>query len=131
MTEQEEKENLIKLRRLFRNPQGNWAEVEKRCKSINSLAALVQSLTEDLIKANNKLEREILEAYELAPLKDSLYYDCPIGPAKQTLYLRMFLKKLGWDGIRDVWVEPVAIQEFAKHIKEGTRWLLKFKDKSV
>jgi hypothetical protein len=112
---------------MHRNQNGDWKKVEKQVKEILTYADVVQSLAEDLVKADAKLKLLLLEAYKDAPITDCLFYDSPISPDKQTYNLRAYLRKLSWPGIRDIVTEPIAIPAFADTIKDGCRWLLKFK----
>jgi hypothetical protein len=123
MTEQSD----VLIRRLHRNKDGDWSKVEKTVKEIITYAQVVDDLTNDLMKADQKLKELMLEAYRSAPTVDCLFYDSPIAPNKQTLNLKLYLRKLGWDGIRDVYVDPTRIPTFADVTKEACRWLLKFK----
>lgn len=122
------KQELIITRRLFRNPQGDWKKAEKLAKEIMTYAQVVDGLAVDLVKADRHLRQLQLEAYQAAKAVDSLFYDSPVSPARQTMHLKMYLKKLGWDGIRDLHTPSVSIEAFTKNMVEATRWLLKFKD---
>jgi hypothetical protein len=114
------------LRRIFRNDKGDWKKLEKQIKEINTYAEVVQGLADDLVKAETRLKALMLEAYQLAPKVDCLFYDSPISPDKQTFFLRSYLKKLNWSGVRDIMVDPNRIKPFADNVKEGCKWLLKF-----
>lgn len=126
MTEVEPQKGDVFLRRIFRNKDGDWKKLEKQIKEINTYAEVVQGLAEDLVKAEAKLKLLTLEAYQLAPKVDCLFYDSPISPDKQTASLRAYLKKLGWSGVRDIWMDSIKIQPFAATVKDGCRWLVKF-----
>ncbi len=125
MTEQKE---LVSLRRLFRNEKGDWKETERLIKEITTYAKVVEDLASDLVKADKKLSELTLEAYKIAPKTDCLFYDSPLSPAKQTFHLKLFLKKLGWNGVRDVFMNDLEIQPFTKQMKDACRWLVKFKE---
>lgn len=113
--------------RTFKNEKGNWKDAEKLVKEINSYAEIVDSLAKDLVKANKKLLEMALEAYKTAPEIDCLFYDSPLSPSRQSLNLRLYLKKLGFDGIRDVVVNNYDISDFSECVKDGGRWLMKLK----
>lgn len=121
-------EEKIIIKRLFKNPNGDWKKLEKKVDEIQIMADVVQGLAEDLVKAEAKLRVLTLDAYHLAPKTDCLFYDSPVSPDKQVLSLKMYLKKLGWSGVRDVWVDAITIKPFSETVKEGCRWLLKFKN---
>ncbi len=116
------------IRRLFRNPNGDWRKLEGQVKEIMIWADTIEGLANDLAKADKKMKDLCLVAYENAPKKDTLYYDSPLSPAKVTMYLKMHLKKAGWEGVRDIHVDTSLIEPFTKTMREATRWLLKFKD---
>lgn len=118
----------IITRRLFRNHGGDWKKVEKMTKEIETYAQVVDDLAKDLVKADAKLRDLMLAAYKEVPKTDCLFYDSPVSPSRQTLHLKCYLKKLGWDGVRDVMTASIAIEPFSKNIKEAMRWLLKFKN---
>jgi hypothetical protein len=123
MTEQTD----VVVRRLHRNKDGDWAKVEKTAKEILTYAKVVEDLANDLVKADAKLKILMLEAYKDAPCVDSLFYDSPVSPDRQTLALKLYLKKLNWPGVRDVIVDTTRVQDFSETMKEAVRWLLKFK----
>lgn len=107
---------------------GDWTKIEKLKKDALAQADEIEKLCKDLIKADKKLKDMILEAYATTPSTDSLFYDSPLAPSRQSLYLRAFLKKLGWEGARDVHMDIDKIQDFSKAIKDGFAWLAKFKN---
>ncbi len=132
MAEEMAPQRDIITRRLFRNSNGDWKKLEKLTKEINALAEEMDQMAIDLVKSDSKLKDLMLEAYQIAPETDCLFYDSPVAPNRQTLYLKMHLKKIGWDGVRDVSVSSISIEPFSRMIKDGCRWLLKFKnDKTV
>lgn len=127
MGQQVEKSDVV-IKRLFRNKDGDWKKLESKIKEMNAYGDVIQSLIEDLVKAEAKLKILSLEAYHLAPKTDCLFYDSPVSPDKQTLAIKLYFKKLGWSGIRDVWMDAPSIQLFSETVKDSCRWLLKFKN---
>lgn len=116
------------LRRVFRQYNGDWAKCEAATKDIIKLGNEIESLASQLIEKDRELRLKTLAAYELAPKKDALYYDSPLSPSHQTLNLRVFFRKLGWDGIRDIHLDHDKLTSFASQVKDGCKWLLKFKE---
>lgn len=115
------------VRRVHRNNDGSWDKTEKHIKEALTYAKVVEDLANDLVKADAKLRNILLEAYKEAPMTDALFYDSPISPDKQTLNLKIHFKKLSWPGIRDVIIDVTRAQNFSDTIKDGCKWLLKFK----
>lgn len=113
--------------RRFINQKGDWKKLEKLTKDISALADSMQNQVKELVKADTKLKQMQLEAYQLAPQVDCLFYDSPVAPSRQTLYLKMFLKKCGWDGARDIFMDESLPETFSSRIREGCAWLLKFR----
>ncbi len=126
MAEVPVKETII-LRRTFDNPEGDWVKAEKMCREINSQAKLVEDRIKSLVEEDMKLRNLILQAYKMTPKIDCLFYDSPVAPSRQTMYVKMTLKKFGWDGVRDTFSNLMLFEGIAREIKDGTRWLLKFK----
>jgi hypothetical protein len=118
---------VARIGRNFQNSKGDWEKLEKLSKEISTYADVIDGLCKDLVEANTRLRKLMVDAYHLSPEIDCLFYDSPISPAKQSLHLRAYLHKLGFDGIRDVITNPVDIKPFSFHIKEGVQWLLKLK----
>ncbi len=115
-------------RRRFRSENGDWKKLESVTKEIIILSESIEAQIEKLIKDQHKLQRLSLDAYNLCPSKDCLYYDSPVSPSKVLLYFKLQLRKSGWDGIRDIYTPTVSIEPFSKMMKDACRWLLKFKD---
>lgn len=124
MTAQARKE--VMLRRIFRNENGDWDKLEKHLVQVQTYAKVVDDLAKDLVTADAKLKTLLLEAYQMAPMVDCLFYDSPVSPDRQTLALKSYLKKLNWSGIRDIFTESIEIKKFSDTIKDGCRWLQKF-----
>ncbi len=116
------------LRRSFRNDGGDWKKTEALLKEAITYAEVIEGLANDLITADVKLKELLLAAYKTAPIVEGLYMDCPVSPNWQITHLRLYLKKLGWAGVRDVITPTVSIEPFSKQIKDAAKWLLKFKD---
>ena len=126
VTGKDELNNTVFLRRMFRNKDGDWTKLEAKCKEIQTYAQVVQELADDFVKAETKLKLLMLEAYQLAPVVDCLYYDSPVCPDRMTTHIKAYLKKQKWSGIRDVWIDHDKIRPFADHVREACKWLLKF-----
>lgn len=120
-------DNLV-ARRLVRHQDGDWNKLEKLTKEIIKQAEMIEGFCEKLAKEDQRLRILCADAYALAPKVDCLYMDSPIAPHKNTFHIKAQLKKFGWDGIRDVMIENILIESFAKVMKDNCRWLLKFKD---
>lgn len=121
----------VAVKRAFRNSDGDWEKIKKLQKEICNSAETLEQLVKDLVAEDKKLKALQLEAYKLAPAVDCLFYDSPMSPAKQTFHLKAYFKKMGWDGIRDVFVPTVGIDDFSKVIKDGCSWLVKFKSETI
>lgn len=115
-------------RRLFINKDGDWKKLESLTKEIIETATSIQNQAQGLVRADAKLRALQLEAYQLAPKVDCLFYDSPVSPSRQTLYLKMHLKRIGWDGVRDVFINEMLQVNFVSMIKDSCQWLLKFKN---
>ena len=126
MRETIDKETVVK--RALRNPNGDWNKLETLTKEIIKQGQLVENLCEKLAEADNRLKILCRDAYALAPAVDCVFMDSPIAPHKHTFFIKAQLKKAGWDGIRDVSIESIMIEPFSKIVKDGCKWLLKFKD---
>lgn len=124
---QEHANVVARVGRFFQNSHGDWEKLEKLTKEITTYADVIDGLAKDLVEANARLRKLLVEAYHLSPEIDCLFYDSPISPSKQTLHLRAYLSKLGFDGIRDVITNPNDIKPFSFHIKEGVQWLMKLR----
>ncbi len=124
----EEKKKEVFLRRVFRHQGGDWDKTEKLTREIMATAQEMEAFATKLMAADAKLKKLQLQAYETAPIVDALYMDSPISPGKQVRFLELQFRKLGWDGIRDVHVDPALLEPFTKHVKLACKWLLKFKD---
>lgn len=116
--------------RRFKNPKGDWLKLEKTLKEADNYTRVIEELADDLMKAHKKLTELKLEAFNLCPETDALYLESPVSPYQQTLHLKLYLKKLGWDGIRDIYVATASIRNFTDYTKEALSWLLKFKPKT-
>jgi hypothetical protein len=121
------KQPEVIVRRLQRNDKGDWKRVEEKVKEAKILADVLEGLLKDVVKADAKLREALLDAYRVAPEVDCHYMDSPIAPSRQVYALKAYLKKLGWDGIRDMHTLSVNIQDFSAAMKEASSWLLKFK----
>lgn len=120
------------VRRVHRNASGDWKKVEAKVKEIKAVAETIETLAKDIVKADKQLRELLLEAYTITPAIDSLFYDSPIAPQKQSYYLKAFLRKLGLDGIQGIHTPTINIVDFSKCIKDGCNWLMKFKsDKTI
>ncbi len=128
MRAEEAAANKIRLRRLFKNPKGDWNDIEKRTKEIMVWAETLEGLTNDFIKAQKKITELCHQAYELTPKKDVLYYDSPVSPSKIELYLKEHMKKSGLTWFRDIYKYDDKMETFTQVMKSACRWLLKFKD---
>lgn len=114
--------------RRFNNHAGDWKKAEKFAKEAMGYSEIAEKHFNDGMAAFEKMKASQLEAFKATPVTDALYNDSPISPYKQTLYLKMHLKKLGWDGVRDVLTPSISIQLFSEMVKDSCKWLLKFKE---
>lgn len=114
--------------RTFQNDKGDWVAAEKKIKEAISYAQVVDQMAIDLEKANQKVKDLLLDAFKVTPETDCLFYDSPISPSRQVLYLKSFLVKLGFEGIRDVTTSHEDIKPFSAMIEDGCAWLMKFKN---
>ena len=110
-----------------KHDKGSWDKTEKLLKDIKVFAEVLEGLEKDRIEAYKKLQALILEAYNTAPGVDCLFYDSPLAPNRVLYLLKAFGKKLGFDGITDIFTPSIEIKDFKKGIEEGCDWLLKFK----
>lgn len=116
-------------RRLFKNADGDWKKVEALTREILKESENVQKHAELMVTAYQRVGRLVLEAYKIVPKTDALYLDSPLSPHRQSAFLKQFLKKLGLDGFsRDVVTPDILIMPFIKQMRDGCRWLLKFKE---
>lgn len=118
----------VVVRRTFKNETGDWKKMDPLVKEILTYGKVIDDLARDLVTADRKLRELMQQAYKTAPRVDSLFIDSPAGPQRQTYALKAYLKKLGWDGVRDVITPTIAIDEFQKAVKDGVTWLLKFRN---
>lgn len=116
------------LRRLFRNPKGDWKKTEKLCRECTETAEKLQATLEQVVELENSLKDLLLKAYTSAPAIDSLYMDSPVAPHKVTLQSKLYMKKLGWTGAPELLTPSITVEPFAKTIKDCCKWLMKFKD---
>ena len=116
--------------RVFTNSLGSWKTAEKCVKDVMIQAQEVDDIAIMLVQAMKKLDAMVLEAFKNTPKTDCLFYDSPISANRQNMYLRAYLFKLGWSGIRDIFTDPTKIRQFSDEIKDGCRWLMKFKNEN-
>lgn len=110
-----------------KHEKGDWKKTEELLDKIKVYADVLQGLERDRVEAYKELQKLILEAYNTAPEVDCLFYDSPLSPVRILYLLKAYGKKLGYDGITDIFTPEVDIKEFKKGIEEGCNWLLKFK----
>lgn len=114
------------MARVFENDKGDWKKVEKALKDAQPWVDVLEELSKRMAKATAELEAILLDAYKTAPKIDCLYYDSPISPNAQTHYLKSYLYKLGWRGVRDVSTNKIDIKEFSKEMELAMKWLTKY-----
>lgn len=121
----------IRIARAYKNAAGNWKKCDEAIKQVLIYGDVIQKISEDLVNAEKKFNELWKEAFTSAPATDCTFADSPMGPARTTFYIKVYLKKLGWAGIRDLFVDYDKSYPFSYHVKEACRWLVKFKTKDA
>jgi hypothetical protein len=104
-----------------------WAKIDETIKQIRMTARKVEELEKQKVEAYQALRKLILDAYQAIPQADCLFFDCPLSPQRVLYAHKAYQKKLGYEGITDVFKPEVEIPEFSKVIDDGCLWLMKFK----
>lgn len=104
-----------------------WKECKAMTSEIEMLALETEEAATTLARKFKTLEAKIIEAYKLAPETDSGYGDSMLGRGRVTHALKGHMQKNGLMlDPRHYLTDSTKLQDFAVHISEGLKWLLKF-----
>lgn len=108
------------------NPQGNWKQAKEIAKQLAVRAKVAQDLEVDRAKNYQAMKDLTLELYKSLPAYDALYTDSPLSPLRLRFALNAFSKRIGMEGVKNIFVSPLDIKDFTHVVDEAIAWALKF-----